>query len=260
MKALTAALVCVMLTGLTASSAPASASKADSLSKKQAPAAKVDSLAKKPALAPKADSLAQKQASAPAADTSKRTHFGRIAIVTVPAGAEVSLDSVQKGQGPLTLDSLAPGTHTLIVRAAGYFGKKVSVDVPADSTVSLNVTLVLPAHLVVVSEPSGAAAFLDDKELGVTPCDNPRVKPGDHTIKLDKAGYTPFEKHISLTEGKTDTLSATLQPVAPAAKAQKAAAAPKTKGFNRIAALIAVGAFVVFGVIILAVEMNEASH
>jgi PEGA domain len=243
MKALTAALVCVMLTGLTASSAPASASKADSLSKK-------------PALAPKADSTAQKQASAPAADTSKSAHFGRIAIVTVPAGAEVSLDSVQKGQGPLTLDSLAPGTHSLIVRAAGYFGKKVSVDVPADSTVSLNVTLVLPAHLVVVSEPSGAAAFLDDKELGVTPCDNPRVKPGDHTIKLDKAGYTPFEKHVSLTEGKADTLSATLKPVAP----QKAAAAPKTKGFNRIAALIAVGAFVVFSVIILAVEMNEAAH
>ncbi len=260
MKALTAALVCVMVTGLTASSAPASGSKADSLSKKQAPAAKVDSLAKKQAPATKADSTAQKQASAPAADTSKHPHFGHLSISTVPAGAEVSLDSVQKGQSPLTLDSLVPGTHILIVKSAGYFGKKVSVDVPADSAVSLNVALVLPARLVVVSQPSGAAAFLDDKELGVTPCDNPRIKPGDHTLKIEKAGFAPLEKRMTLTEGKTDTVSAALKPIAAAGTAQKAAPAAKKKGFDRIAAIVAVGAFVVFGVVILAVEMNEAAH
>jgi len=61
----------------------------------------------------------------------------------------------------------------LIVKATGYFGKKISVEIPGDSTLTLNVALVLPSHLVVVSEPAGASAFLDDKELGVTPCDNP---------------------------------------------------------------------------------------
>ncbi|HMD67836.1 MAG TPA: PEGA domain-containing protein [Chitinivibrionales bacterium] len=261
-KGVAPALAFLLVAGLstTAMSAPTASPKTDSLAKKQAPAPKPDSLAKKQAPAPKADSLVQKQSAAQAPDTATRLHFGHLSISTVPAGAEVSLDSVQKGQSPLTLDSLVPGTHVLIVKAAGYFGKKVSVDVPADSAVSLKVTLVLPARLVVVSQPSGAAAFLDNKELGVTPCDNPRIKPGDHTLKIEKAGFAPLEKRMALTEGKTDTASATLQPLAAAGTVQKAAPAAKKKGFDRIAAIIAVGAFVVFGVAILAVEMNEAAH
>jgi len=33
----------------------------------------------------------------------------------------------------------------LIVKATGYFGKKISVEIPGDSTLTLNVALVLPS-------------------------------------------------------------------------------------------------------------------
>jgi hypothetical protein len=211
--------------------------------------------------AAKTDSLATKQISLAAADTAKHTHFGRLSIVTTPAGAEVTVDSVPKGLCPVTVDSLTPGLHVLIVKATGYFGKKISVEIPGDSTLSLNVALVLPSHLVVVSEPAGAAAFLDDKELGLTPCDNPRLKPGEHTVKIDKTGFVSAEKRITLTEGKTDSLSVVLRQVPSSGTEKKPAPVmPKKKGFDRVAALVAVGVFVVFGVVILGVEMHEAAQ
>jgi|GEM_PF-1355471 hypothetical protein len=265
-------LTCVVFTGLSTNSFSAPAPKADPLAGKQVRSVKTDTLTKKQIISPSNDSLAkeqggakeidtlaQNQVSVPAADAAASPHFGRLAIVTTPADAEVSLDSVMKGHGPLTLDSLMPGLHTLIVKAPGYFGKKVSMDVPADSTVNVSVALVLPARLVVISTPAGAATFLDGKELGVTPCDNSRVKPGKHTLKLDKAGYVPLEKAVSLSEGAADTLSLVLQPLASTAVPQKPIPAP-AKGFDKIAALVAVGAFVLFGVVVLVVELNEASH
>lgn len=210
---------------------------------------------------PKPDSLVRTTAAAALTDTTKHVHLGRLTITTTPISSEVSVDSFPKGQSPVTIDSLAPGQHTIIVKAAGYFGKKVTVDVPADTTISLTIALVLPAHLVVTSIPVGASARFDDKDMGTTPCDISRIKPGEHGIKLNKPGYVPNEMRISLTEGKTDTLAVVLQQLAPAPVAQQPKAPPASnKKFDRMAALIAVGVFVVFGLVLLGVEMNAAAH
>ncbi len=208
------------------------------------------------------DSLASKKGPVQASDTTKRAHFGRLVVTTTPPAADVSVDSLSKGQGTVTVDSLVPGSHTIIVKALGYFGKKITVDVQADSVLNLPVTLVLPARLVVESQPAGATAVFDGKEIGVTPCDISRVKPGDHTVKLEKAGYISLEKSVTSTEGKTDTLSAALQQVvSPPPPAQKPAAPPANKKhFDKIAALVAVGAFVVFGLVLLGVEIHEAAQ
>jgi hypothetical protein len=209
---------------------------------------------------PKTDSLAAAAAPAVPVDTSKHAHTGRIVVATTPASAEVSVDSLAKGQSPVTIDSLAPGQHTIIVKAAGYFGKKVTVDVPSDSTLSLNIALVLPAHLVLTSLPVGAAAVLDDKDIGTTPCDITRIKPGEHNITFNKSGYAPKQMHIVLTEGQTDTIAAIMQQLAPPPVAQQPKTPPANKKFDRMAALIAVGVFVVFGLVLLGVEMHEAAH
>ena len=209
---------------------------------------------------PQSDSLVRTTAPTAPVDASKRTHTGRLTIITTPASAEVSVDSLAKGQSPVKVDSLTLGQHTVIVKAAGYFGKKVTVDVPADSTVSLNVALVLPAHLVVTSLPAGATTALDDKEIGATPCDVTRIKPGEHTIAITKIGYAPKQMHLVLTEGKTDTLNAVLQQLAPVPAAGQPKEPPTNKKFDKLAALIAVGVFVVFGLVLLGVEMHEAAH
>ncbi len=227
-----------------------------------APATKKDTLvAKKQAAATAArtDTLTTRKEVAGVPDTAARKHLGRLSIVSTPPQGEVDVDSLPKGESPLVVDSLTPGTHIVIVKAKGYFGKKVIVDVPADSTVSLAVLLVAPAHLVVISDPPGATALVDGKEIGATPCDNPRLKPGDHAVKIDKAGFLLSEKRVSLTEGKTDTISFVLRP-APGAIAtpQRPESAPKKRGFNRVLGIVALSAFVLFGVVLLGVELQSA--
>jgi hypothetical protein len=191
-------------------------------------------------------------------DTAAALHFGRISLTTLPETAEVSVDSVFKGSSPLTLDSLAPGGHVLIIKRKGYFGKKVSVEVKADSVLAVDVALVKPGELVITSDPPGAKVILDGKENGITPCENAKLKPGEHVLRLEKEQFLQFEKTVVATEGKTDTLSFSLtvlkpQPVAPTAP-QPAAV---KRGLDSTILIVLASIFVVFGIVIFAAESGS---
>ncbi|MGM0577841.1 MAG: PEGA domain-containing protein [Myxococcota bacterium] len=58
-------------------------------------------------------------------------------------------------------------------------------------------------RLRVDSEPSGAAIYIDDKtrQVGQTPYTT-HLDPGDYTIWLDKQGYQPFEREITVRSGE----------------------------------------------------------
>ena len=194
-------------------------------------------------------------------DTAAALHFGRISLTTLPETAEVSVDSVFKGSSPLTLDSMAPGGHVLIIKRKGYFGKKVSVEVTADSTLAVDVVLVKPGTFIIASNPPGAKVVLDGKESGVTPCENAKLKPGEHVLRLEKEQFLPFEKTVVATEGKTDTLSFSLaavktQPVAPLV--QPAVQQPAAKrGLDTTILIVCASIFVVFGIVIFAAESGS---
>lgn len=187
-------------------------------------------------------------------DSAVTVHFGKILVTATPESAEVSVDSIVKGTSPLTLDSLRPGPHVLIVKQKGYFGKRVSVDVVQDSVVAVAVSLVKPAALVVASDPAGARIVFDGKEAGVTPYENAKVKPGDHTLRLEKDSFVPLDLKIAATEGKTDSLSFTLVAVKPQTVAQTA---PPRHGIDTTILIILTGLFVVFGIALFAVESGS---
>jgi hypothetical protein len=182
-----------------------------------------------------------------------------LSITTEPPQAEVSLDSIAKGESPLAIDSVAPGTHVLIIKKKGYFGKKVSVTVAGDSTAVVAVTLVAPGRLVVTSEPAGAGVFLDGKDAGVTPWENARLKPGVHALACEKAGFDAVEKQITVSEGKSDSLSVILQPKPAAKAADSAAGKGKQVKFDRRAAIVASCVFAVFVIVILGIEIQDAA-
>jgi hypothetical protein len=199
------------------------------------------------------DSAAAPAAVVPAA-------FGRITVTSTPAQAEVSVDSVVKGECPVTVDSLQQGTHVLIVKKKGYFGKKITVRVTPDSTVAVAVSLVKPGRIVLKSDPDQARVFLDGKEAGVTPYDNGAVKPGSHTVRCEKDSFVPFEKQLFIAEGAEDTLSVALsvkqeRPV----EAKKAPAPAKKSKFDKMTTAIVAGLFAVFGIVLFSIEIEETS-
>jgi hypothetical protein len=192
-------------------------------------------------------------------DTVSALKCGRLTVTTTPETAEVSIDSVVKGSSPLTLDSIAAGNHVLIVKRKGYFGKKVLVEVKPDSMLAVEVTLVKPGSLVLKSNPSGANVFLDGREAGVTPYENAKLKPGNHSVRIEKYQFGTVETTITASEGTKDSLSFTLQPmpVAPAAAAPPPKVPAQKRGLDTTILIVLTSIFVVFGIVIFGIESGS---
>lgn len=191
-------------------------------------------------------------------DSAAVMHFGRISVTTVPESAEVAVDSIARGGSPCTVDSLLPGIHVVIIKRKGYFGKKVIVEVTADSTLAVDVALVKPGVFIVTSDPQGARVFIDGKESGVTPYENAKMKPGDHVLRLEKEQFLTLEKTVVSAEGKTDTLSFALPAAAPKPQPKPALPQPAAKrGFDTTILIVLTSLFVVFGIVIFSIESGS---
>jgi len=66
------------------------------------------------------------------------------------------------------------------------------------------------AVVTINSTPEGADITVDGKFLGDTPS-TARLPSGDRVILIEKAGYKPWKRTLTLTEGGTVTLDATLE-------------------------------------------------
>lgn len=78
--------------------------------------------------------------------------------------------------------------------------------------------LATPAHLVIATEPVGAAISLDGQPTGKVSPAELDVKRGEHTIGLSLAGYESVDEQISARIGARHELQIALHPVPQAAE------------------------------------------
>lgn len=69
-----------------------------------------------------------------------------------------------------------------------------------------------PTDLKVVSEPTDAAVFLDQRFVGVTPVSVPVALPGTHLLRVAKDGLLPHGAAIEILPGIVDEISIELKP------------------------------------------------
>jgi hypothetical protein len=67
--------------------------------------------------------------------------------------------------------------------------------------------------LTILSFPSGARVFLDDEQKGETQLTVSNLDPGTYTLVLQKEGYSPWEKTVTIHNGKRMMVTATLEPL-----------------------------------------------
>ncbi|MBD3344771.1 MAG: PEGA domain-containing protein [Chitinivibrionales bacterium] len=189
-------------------------------------------------------------------EAKQETAKGALKITTDPDDALLLVDGESVGKTPITVENLAPGKHTLEIRKAGHYLKKATVTVAANSVQELPFTLLKPATLVVLSEPSEAAVTINNKAIGITPLTKGKLKPGEYVVKIRKTGFAQQTKKISLSSGEVDTLDFSLK-----ALEKKTAAAPEEKKpsgeseKSKIARIIVLSAFALFGVGIFIAEL-----
>lgn len=140
---------------------------------------------------------------------------GQITVTSVPDGAQVQIDGHTDPSWltPYTASGLKPGQHSIALAKSGFNSESRSVEIASGSKSTLNLHLAqLGATLVVSSQPTGAAIYIDGKNAGhVTPAHITVAERGTHTILVRKEGYLDESTTLALTPGQTFNYSPALR-------------------------------------------------
>lgn len=136
---------------------------------------------------------------------------GTIEITSVPGGAVVMLDGKrQRGVTPLTINGAKVGRHEVRVSLKGHETWVNEIEVHASSTVRVMADLAgRSGTLLVSSTPKGADVFVDGDNQGKTIV-SLTLTPGKHTLRVEKDGYRPEIREVTLGPAEKRSLSVTL--------------------------------------------------
>ncbi|GAB4205213.1 MAG: hypothetical protein OHK0013_20870 [Sandaracinaceae bacterium] len=141
------------------------------------------------------DTTAQRQPATPT----------RIVFDLLPDGAEVLVDEMSVGFGPLGPIDVSAGEHSVRVRLQGYSEYTDVVTVAAGEELHVPVDLIPLAHVLSVeSTPAGARLFVDERFAGETPTDVELVD-GSHQLRLSLRGFEDVTRTIEAVAGQRDT-------------------------------------------------------
>jgi C1A family cysteine protease/PKD repeat protein len=144
---------------------------------------------------------------------------GSIKINSAPSGASIFLDGSTAAVGVTntTLSGILTGIHTIKLTRSGYtdWTGQVTVTQGKTSTITASLSPVPTGSIKINSIPSGASIFLDGSTaaVGVTNTTLSGILTGIHTIKLTRSGYTDWTGQVTVTQGKTSTITASLTSV-----------------------------------------------
>ena len=136
-----------------------------------------------------------------------------VTFSTNPDGVSVLIDDEAIGETPLTSDVPA-GSHVVTLARAGYKTWR------GELTIEPNVPYELPKVLMekadgtisVATQPSGASVTIAGKYYGVSPV-KVKLPPGSgYRLSVNKAGYKPLNRSISVRSEEGQSLSLNLTP------------------------------------------------
>jgi hypothetical protein len=130
---------------------------------------------------------------------------GMLKIVSMTPEAEVFIDGADVGKVPQE-KRVSAGDHPVVVRLEGFkqFEQKVRVD--AGQSVTVQAQLKPVGRLRVLSTPPNANVIVNGIPAGKTPLDT-EVETGETVVRIEAAGFQPFEQTLQIEGGKTLTLS-----------------------------------------------------
>ena len=132
---------------------------------------------------------------------------GQLHVRTDPAGAAVTVDGERRGQSPLVVGGLAPGTHTVVLEnALGSVTERVTIEpgVTAALVVPLNGPKGAPVSgWVSVTAPVELQVFEGGRLLGSTRLDRIMMAVGRHELEIrnDTLGYRQT-RVVEVTPGR----------------------------------------------------------
>jgi hypothetical protein len=139
---------------------------------------------------------------------------GFIFVYTIPFGATISLDGIERGQTKQLVSNVTAGIRNLTLTKPGYQPKTISVDVPAGDVNVLRPITLQPVTspspdtgaLYVYSSPSNAIISIDGIERGRTNQLVTGIAAGTRNLTLAKPGYQIKTISASVRAGEVEVL------------------------------------------------------
>ena len=123
--------------------------------------------------------------------------LARLTLTTVPIGATVYIDGIKLGLTPTILDEVRSGKHTLRFTKSGYIDDERDITVEPGESKVVTVNLEKLNVINFVSNPRGAAVYIDGELKGKTPV-NVTLRSGTYTFRLEREGYAKWEKSVKI--------------------------------------------------------------
>ena len=143
-----------------------------------------------------------------------QTSWGSLKVLSIPEGAQVSVDGVEGGTTPVTIPAPS-GVRRVQITTPGRKAWESSVVLKAGETMNVGpVTLGQPdAHLVLRSEPSGADATVAGTHLGRTPAEMDLPSGIAHQVVLSAPGYKNWIRAVFAEPGRKLSVLARMEPI-----------------------------------------------
>jgi hypothetical protein len=126
-------------------------------------------------------------------------------------GATASIDRAPAEKAPIVI-AIAPGKHTLVVRAPGHHTVRRVVQVIEGSLLPVRVELVPEPAKLALDAPTGAAVHVDGELVGTAPFEAPvPLDPGRRFVAVTLDGHEPFGQTVQLQAGRSTDLAVDLE-------------------------------------------------
>ncbi len=150
--------------------------------------------------------------------TKRKPPVGNLKVNSNPSSGIVTLDSVQKGQTPVMIKNLYPGSYMLRISVPGqnYLDWIGFAKIEAGKTTTIDAILPLKksaqntGYLMIESTPSEADVYVDGVYQGTTPIHLAELITGTHEVKISFSGYESSVITVNIRSGETATISANL--------------------------------------------------
>jgi len=150
---------------------------------------------------------------------------GTLDLDSNPGNADIWLDNLYYGSTPQMIGGLSAGTHTLLLRKAGYYDYTESLMIVASQTTSKYPALTSYTKtsgygdIQVQSYPTGAAVYVNNNYMGTTISSSAlyitQLTPGSYPVRITLANYQPYTVTAVVTAGGAYDIRANLVPVTP---------------------------------------------
>ena len=138
--------------------------------------------------------------------------FASLTIRSNPSKVTIWLNGQIKGQTPLQLSNIKPGEYQLKAGKENYETYKQKVSLRARENMVITPKLKLKTgSLIVVKEPHSARIRLNGKYMEDLDYPINQIPIGTYQLEITASGYATFNKAITITPDKVDTIYATLK-------------------------------------------------